>query len=450
MPPLTYGTSTFNRSAGNFPELPVVNMVVEDVPTETGVTLQSRFGLEEANITMGAGPIKALFQIDGVLDGSLFGISDNKLYKEGTNLGTVTGGGFSKLAGYETYIFAAAGSELYGYDGTTFAEISTPTDFDVLDLTVGAGRLIVVERNSGRFYWSDVLTSNLDALYFATAENSPDKLKACLFIGDTLMLFGTETVEFWPVSSQDPNLPFAPMVGRTYQVGIRGVGCATMIAGTFAWITNRNQICVSDPSQVISNPSIEEKLADSSTASLWTFRLEGVEYLAVRLDTETWVYSTRSQRWSTFESYGETNFIPQCSAGNYLGSSINGEVLQFGSTYSDLGGLLERRFRAGQAIDSGRVPAHSVHLRANVGYTTSMTGTYADPTVELRTSKDGGQEWSAYRARSLGERGHYRKPVVWLGLGSFGPPGVLIEFRVTDPVPFRVSNVLINEPRPGV
>src|SRR6185295_5870860 len=143
-------------------------------------------------------------------------------------------------------------------------------------------------------------------------------------------------------------------------------------------------------------------------------------------------------------------FIPQCFASDLFGSSVDGSILQWTSDHSDLGGVLERRFRAGIMINSGTTPINNVILRTNPGQTPFIVGTYADPTVELTTSKDGGFAWTAHRDRSLGAQGEYRAEVEWRSLGRFGYPGALLEFRVTDPVPFRVSKVLANEPYGGI
>jgi len=445
MAKLHNSTSTYNRDRGNLPELPVVNLFVEEAPGEEQPILQSRPGLADEGTSMGAGPVKRLFKVDGVLDGSLFGVSASALYKGGTNLGTLDGTGPAKIDGFENRVFVTQGTSLYEYDGTTFSVVPTPGGFNVLSLCIGTSRLIVIDSGTGKFFWSDVLSETIDTLSFATAENSPDKLKECLFIGDTLHLFGTETVEFWPASSSDPNLPYQPLVGRTFAVGIRDTGCATKFATTFAWITNHNQICVGDPQNVVSNSSLDEKLAQSSTASLWSFYLDGVEFLAVTLDTETWVFSKRSSQWSTFESYGQTNWIPRCYANDVFGSSIDGRIIQWSDTYDDFGDILERRFRAGIPIITGTTPLFQVTLKTNPGQTNYILGTYADPTVELRTSRDGGFAWSPWKGKSLGAQGDYRKVVRWSSLGFFGNPGILVEVRVSDPVPFRVSDMSANE-----
>lgn len=113
---LAFGLSSYERLEGNMPELPVINMYAEDTPSEeTGIVLQSRPGLSDRSADMGTGPVEALFQIDGVLNGALFGISGGKLYSSTTLVGTVSGTGPVSLAGYEDLIFANAGGSLYSW-----------------------------------------------------------------------------------------------------------------------------------------------------------------------------------------------------------------------------------------------------------------------------------------------------------------------------------------------
>jgi hypothetical protein len=446
MPELQYGTSNFDRDWGDFPEIPVINMVVEQVPTEPNIVLMSRPGLEDAGITMGAGPVKALYQVDGVLSGALFGVSGTKLYQGTTERGTVTGTGHVSLAGYEGFIFVNAGDDVHQWNGSAFSTVAIPDSSDVIGLCVGSSRLIVIKKDTGRIYWSNVLDPTIDALSFATAENTPDNLKACLFLGDTLILFGSDTVEFWPASSVNPDLPWQPLVGRTIQIGTKDVGTACIFNGSFAWVTDRNDIRVGDASNIISNASLEEKIAASTVARIWSFMLESTEFLALTLDTETWVFSSRSSQWSKFESSGDTNWIPRCYASGYFGSKNDGDLVQWTSDHQDFSGVLERRFRAGMPIQNGATPLFNISLRANAGTTPFTVGDYATPTVQLRTSRNGGRTWTSWRDRSLGEAEDYRKPIIWRSLGFFARPSLLVEIRVTDPVPFRVSGLTANEP----
>jgi hypothetical protein len=446
---LFYGTNYYDRERGNLPSFPVINMFAEQAPVEKSVVLQSRPGLKNQGTTFGAGPVTALYQIDGVLSGDLFGISDNKLYRSSSLLGSLDGSGPAHIAAFENILFVNQGKSVYSYDGTTFAPVALPDGFEVIDIAVGASRLVVVDKGTGKFYWSDALTSNVDALSFATAENTPDNLKACLYIGDTLILFGSETIEFWPVST-DPDAPYQPLVGRVFQTGIRDTGCAVEFRGTFAWITNSNQVCVQDPTNIISNIDLEAKLANSPNAALWKFFLDGTEFLAVRIDNHTFVYNSRSKAWSEFQSYGLGNFLPQCSVGDLMGSAVDGHILEWSDDHTDFGDILERRFRAGTPLEGSSVIVTNVSLRTNPGQTPYEDTGYFDPQIELRTSRDGGFAFSPWKAKALGLQGKYRQNVQWRSLGAFSSPGVMMEFRVTDPVPFRVSGVMANVPYGGI
>ncbi len=249
---MQFGLSSFVRAEGDLPELPVINMYAEAAPTEeTGVVLQSRKGLDDRSANMGAGPVDTLFQRDGVLSGALFGISANTLYQATTSRGAVVGAGPWSIAGYELALFAAGGSSLYYWNGAALATVSFPDSASVSKVAVGASRLLCIRADTQKFYWSDSLATDIDALDFASAESQPDKLRDILFIDDTAILFGAETVEFWP-NTGDADLPFQPLEGRVFEKGIRATGCATIFGTTFAWVTDHNEVCLGDADAVIS------------------------------------------------------------------------------------------------------------------------------------------------------------------------------------------------------
>jgi hypothetical protein len=449
MPQVQFGISSYERGRGDLPELPVINMFAEEAPTEeTGVVLQSRPGLEDRSADMGNGPVEALFQRDLVLSSALFGVSGGALYRGATLLGSIDGSGPVSMAGYQTFLFIAAGGYLWGYDGSALATISFPDNADVAKVIVAASRAVCIRKDTGKFYWSDSLETDIESLDFATAENQPDRLRDCLFIDDILILFGAETVEFWPNTS-DAELPFRPLEGRVIEKGIKATGCAVAIGPTFAWVTNGNQVCLSDETNIISNPGLEEKIGTSAECRLFTFVIGGIDFLALRIDDETHVWSWRSKLWSESASYGEDNWIPQCFAGGVFGSSVDGRTMAWGDGHEDMGGVLERRLRGGFPINAGGLVVNNVQLRCNVGQTPFLTDVYQNPLVEMRLSRDAGQTWQDWRAVSLGAQGRYREKVQWRRCGLASQPGFLAEFRVTAPVPFRVSDVLINEPWGG-
>lgn len=441
---MQFATTSYERAAGDLPELPVINMVAEVAPTEaTGIALISRPGLADRAADMGT-DIEALFDRDGVLSGNLFGVSGGYLFQGTTNLGAIPGSGAVSMAGNEIGLLVAAGSTLRYWNGTTLADVAFPDSASVAKVASGGSRFWMIRADTGKLYFTPALAATVAALDFITAESLPDKLLDILWLDDSAILFGAESVEFWP-NTGDAALPIQPLEGRVFEKGIRATGCAAVFDGSFAWVGNDNVVYVNGQGPTpISNPGLEARIAASTTCRLFTFQLDGQEFLCLRLDAETQVFGARNKLWSEMASYGATNWLPKCHAGGVFGCS-NGKTATWADGYTDFGGVTERLFRAGFPLNSGGQTVDNIILRTNVGQTPYLTGDYTEPTVELRLSRDGGRTWGSWRQKSLGAQGNYRTAVRWLALGMASQPGLLVELRVSDPIGWRVSDVLTNE-----
>ncbi len=442
MPAIQFGLSSYERGEGDLPGLPVINMYAEDTASE-GTVLQSRPALIDRERNMGTGPIRQLYSRDGVVGGRLFGVSANSFFDEIAEVGVINGTGPVSIAGNETGMMVCAGGDLFTYDGVTFAQVPLPDNFQAVKVVEGSSRFVVIRANSGQFYFSPPLERTFDGLDFATAEAESDQLLDALFMDDILLLFGRETVEFWP-NTTDDNLPFQPLEGRVLERGIKATGCATVFGSSFAWVTDKNAVCVGDENTVISNPGIHERIAESVHVSLFTFFIDGAEFLALRLDNETQCYNGRTGAWSRFQSVEDGNWAALCSAKDVFGAD-DGKTLVFGDGQMELGGPMERRFTAGFPINGDPVDVSNLRVRVNPGQTDFLEGEYSDPVIEARISRDAGQTWGLWKQTSLGRQGEYSKRVEWRALGLASYPGFLAEVRVTDPVPFRCSGVFINE-----
>ena len=183
----------------------------------------------------------------------------------------------------------------------------------------------------------------------------------------------------------------------------------------------------------------------SASVRLFSFVLEGQEFLCLRLDDKSYVYGETNRLWSQYETYGAGNWTAQCWADGVFGSAFDGKTLAWGAAHLDLGGVLERRFRGGFPLNSGGYTIDNLVLRTNPGTTPFLTGDYVEPVVEMRVSRDAGRNWGVWKPRSLGTQGSFRKRVEWRALGMASQPGALFEFRLATPTPFRVSDLLINE-----
>lgn len=448
MPSLAFGTSAYSRERGNLPELPLVNMFVEAAPTTaSGTILQSRPGLV-TDSTIGDGPIRALYRADGVLAGGLVVISGGMAFLDGEELGPVTGAGPVSFAASQAELLINAGGPIYRTDGTTMAAVEFPDDANVSRLVDLAGYFFAIRRDTQQLYFSAVLDGETwDALDYVSAENEPDPLRDAVVVNDTLVLFGSQTVEFH-AKTGDPDAPVSPIEGKVYQKGVIAPGCAVRFDNSFAWIGNNGIIYIGgNVPERISDAGIEERIGASSEYALWAFFFEGHEFLVARLTEGSWLYDAQTKQWCEFASYGRTNWRACCATqdGLLFGDDETGGIWRMTSGYVDAGGPLERRFRAGLPIAGGAFIADNLRLSVNVGETADLVGTYADPIVEARTSDDGGRTWVNWDATELGAQGEYRTRCEWRRLGMFDDPGMLADFRCADPVPFRISGVAVNE-----
>lgn len=448
MPQVQFGLSSYERPKGDMPALPVRNMVLEQAPTEArGIVLQSRPGLEEYGISMGSGPIRALFMRDLVLDSELFGVSSGSLYRGADVIGPISGIGPVSMAGNEIGLMTTAGASAYYYNGTVLNRVEFPDNATVAHVSVGGSRYWFVRKDTGKLYWTDALESDVEALDFLTAESLPDRLLQTLWIDGGLIAFGAESIEFFQQTG-NPDLPIKPLINMVVEKGIKATNCATAIGHTFAAVTSENTVIYQREQTIISNPGLQARIEASSECSLFTFLLDGDEFLALRLDDETQVWNPRTQLWSEFASYGHSNWLVTCAAGNIMGAET-GEMVVWGAAHLDLGSVLERRVAFGFPIDGRGLKINNLRARCNVGQSPFLTGQYAEPKIEMRLSDDAGQTFDEWEAESLGAQGEYRTLPEWRALGLASYPAFYGELRVTDPVDWRLSDITVNEPGGG-
>jgi hypothetical protein len=172
----------------------------------------------------------------------------------------------------------------------------------------------------------------------------------------------------------------------------------------------------------------------------------------VRLDTSSWGYDVVTGQWHERRTTGLTNWAPQCSIqrsdGTPIFGSSSGQELLVYSGWAEGASELSREFTGAVPLTGSQI-IDSIELECNTGQTTVLTGQGSAPLIEMRYSRDAGNRWSGWIAASLGATGQYRARAKWRRLGAFDAPGALFHFRVTDPVPFRVSGSIADESSAG-
>lgn len=447
---LQYGASAYRRDQGSLPELRLVNMFVEaSLSSENGVTLQSRPGLTPVSTLSGA-PIKALLAKDGVLGGATFAVAGASFYRDGTLLGSVSGFGPASMAASALEVLATQGDGLARYDGQTLQAVAFPDNATVTAIEFLAGYFIAARGGSQRFYWSAVLDgSSWDGLDYASAESSPDELRDLLVVRDELVLLGSETVEFWVPTGQ-AETPFIRSQGRLYRKGVMGTGCAAELDNALFWIGNDGAVYRGGDAVPVrlSDHGIEERVIQSKTHRATAFTWQGHAFFAVHLDSGCFAFDAATGKWCEFSTFGSIGWdvgaVATVRGEPMFGSSTSGTISRLsGDTDGDK--PLQRLFSAILPLQGQVGSVDNVRLTANVGRTGRLEGLGSAPTIELRSSRDAGVTFGAWRGASLGAQGQYRARTEWRRLGMFDEPGALFEIRCTDPVPLRVSAVTANE-----
>ena len=437
MPALDYGKGAYSRTRGNLPELPVINLFVEQSGAD-GIVMQSCKALVSDG-EVGSGPVYAKLEKDGVFNGDRFVISGSGLYRGSTLLGIIDGDGVAYIEASDTEVVCGKGRTAYSYNGTDFAAIDFPDGANVRKAAYTAGLWLFLREGSDSWYFSAAGDArDVDGLDFATAESEPDQLYDLVIMDGVVYFFGSESIEPWAPTG-DADLPYTPIQQRIYEQGVIATGCAVQVDNSIYWI-GKDAITyrLAEVPQAVSDDGIVERSRASESHRLFVVRDERHPFIYQRHDTDTMGLDVSTGQWHERQSYGRTNW----RAGPDLGDDETGTIWKMDG-YVDAGGVLERRFRAGTRLEAVAI-VNNLRLTVETGTTGFLEGDYAEPLIEMRSSNDAGNTWSEWEAVSLGIQGSYRERVEWRALGMFDDPGALFEFRMTAPVSFRLSAVEVN------
>ncbi len=442
---ISLGKGAYRRDDGDLPEFRLINLYPEETPAhEQGTVLLSRPGLVEHH-DFGTGPVLGLFQQDGAVSANLLTVAGGFLYDNTTSIGAIAGTSLARWAATEEEVLVTAGKTLMRYDGSAIAASGFAGDCAaVFHLD---GRFLGIREGTGEFYYSDVLDgSSWGALDFYTAESSPDLLIDGVIVGDELWLFGSQSTEVW-TGTGDSTDPYGRIEGRNYSKGVLNAGAVTLFDNTAAWVGHDGIVYRGDARPIrISDHGIEERIANSTACYLSAYIESGHSFLVLRTDQGTFAFDAATSAWCEFQSYQRDNFrghvCAEVGRTVYWGDDTSGQVFTFTrSVYTDDGATLTGLFTGAiPLIDPVTVDVAS--LAVAVGVTADYTST---PTVEMRTSRDGGHAWTDWDPASLGAVGAFRTIASWRALGMFDAPGAMFEFRITDPVLRRVSGIRVND-----
>lgn len=462
MPPVLLATGSHRRDVGAFPEAVLLNMLAEEAPSdvEKGLDLIARPGLQPFAMVTG-GRIRGVLRKSGVFGGDAIVVAGTNVYRvtsagEVTELtGEIPGYGFvsmdsTAIAGESTARFAN-GTALYVLTETnTVTEEAFPDNAGVLAVATLASFWFAIRTDTQQVYSREPGASVWSALAFTSAEGEPDLLVGMAALGDTLVLFGEGTTEFHTLSGDD-NPAIVPVPGLRWGKGCRSLASVAPLDNQLAFVGDDNIVYQLGPGgpKRISDHGLEEQIRNSASVDLraWNATLDGHDLYILTLGPRgTWVRDAATQRWSRFRSRDHDHW--RAHLGTAFGSQILAADSEGGTLWlvtpdrlTDDGTEIERYATGVIDLREGRGVVASIQALCSVG-AGKPDGTGA--AISLRTSKDNGRTWGAWRTTSLGAIGNYATRVIWRRLGQIVAPGLLLQVRVTDATTFRLSDLRYN------
>jgi hypothetical protein len=385
--------------------------------------------------------------------GTLYAVIGSYLYKfsssgSATVVGNVFGAGLVGMSTSGTEIHIAASGSGYICDTNT-ETVTTITDPDYPAGTTSAfinGRFVTDDPTPGllgRFYYSGLLDgSDWDALDFATSERKSDDAEAVWAFGESLVIFGTRSVEFWQGVADG----YLPVPGALLPFGLLAKRSVAEAAGTLFFLDSDGQVRQMQGYQasIVSTPAVQFALAADSTAEGCAYVYEGRTIYEISTSTVTLAFDATSSAQLGRPVW----FKRQTADGRH---KQRGAVYCYGKTLSlgyDDGKVYElsrdvipdvREFTVAIPVDDDARAWRVLDEVELVGRTGTGAIPDVDPQVMLRISTDNGYTEGEEKWVGLGTVGDYARRVRWRRLGRFLQ--MSMTFRQTDQYDWTVLGV---------
>lgn len=399
-------------------------------------------------------------------DGRCFAVGGGALY-ELTSGGVATNrGNLSSSTG--AVDIAENTNQLIVVDGTyghvltlatnAFSSISSPAFYGSQRVAVLDGYAIFIRPGTGQFYISGIDdAASFDALDFATAEGSSDRLVSVVSDHRELWLFGTHTTEVW-FNSGATDFPFERNQGAFLEVGCIGAHSARKLDNSVFWLgQDRNGAGIVyradgfSPRRV-STLAVEQALqqsTDLTQARAFAYQQEGHSFYVLNAPglSTSWAYDVATDSWHERAELVDGDYEPHRAVchtfafGAHLVGAEDGKIYRFDTA---------AHTNAGDELVRDRVSPHnSLPTLQRVFFdrfeldTTPGQALSGAPLVSMRYSNDGGVTWGSWTTRELGSIGEYNQRLRWLRCGSARDR--VWQVRCTDNAPFSIIGAHVAE-----
>ncbi|MBD3844264.1 hypothetical protein IED13_01040 [Bosea sp. SSUT16] len=327
----------------------------------------------------------------------------------------------------------------------TSSAVSTYPDAD-LPATVNSvtflGGFFIFSIADGRIFASELNSTDINALSFATAEARSDGLVRVIVRGNILYAMGGTTVEPWSNQGLSPfplqRSPTVLQVGLLTTMAVAGMEDTWGGNGYFVSSDKRVMTLAGYETAPVSTPDVERFIAAStvSTIEVSAFIWKGRSFIAINSDQGSWVLDVAANSWHERGSTGSDRWRAKWSiySGSQwvFGDRLSGDLLVMSDTLTENGSAL------GGFIQTGPLKDFPARVAAKL----SADFTEAVITIYVSWSHDGGKTWSTELQRSITDAEKWPPSVSNLGLSTHN--GIIAKFRWEGPQDFAFMGAVAN------
>ncbi len=331
---------------------------------------------------------------------------------------------------------------------STFEDMTAKTGwYDSDTVAYMDGYFIFNRTNTGQFFISELYSTDIDPIDWATGEAAPDDTVGVVVASRQLWLIGEKTCEVWH-DSGDSLFPFTRISGAVTDIGCASYKTiATMLSSIFFVGSDMRVYQTQGYTPVpISTPAIEDYLQgfNNKYISGFTYHIDGQWRYILHIDAEyTFIYEVNSGQWSRISSKdierwaitGSTNVY---QTNNTYGYS-NNEVYRLDtSLYTEDGVPIKRELITmpiNKGVDVFTLPEVQIEIENAIGKETDNTSWF------METSRDGGRKYGVTMEGNTGNWGDTLTRTRWTRLGQFR--NCTLKFHTYSPRMVRVIGLYI-------
>lgn len=316
----------------------------------------------------------------------------------------------------------------------TLSEIEPTSYMGASDVTHLDSRFIWTVPSSGKIQWSKLLSTETDALMYATAEFKSDNLVRTVANNGLLWLIGEKTTEVW-TSTGNADLPFQRMSGATSPVGCVAKDSIKTVGSGLIWLSQsehgQGQIVMTQGYQVqrISNHAIESQINSYKKiedAYAFAYQENGHAFYVISFPSaeKTWCFDLSTGLWHERSYYNmqtakheHHRALTHCffNGRHLIGDRQSGKVYELtqDSQTDDGAAIIRERVTPVLNPHGARLIFDELEIKMQVGQNSNIK-----PQIMLDWSDDGGRTWSMTRQQDFGAIGEFDKRVIFRRLGQ--------------------------------